>query len=539
MIGTADFKSLQTIGHQIVTDYCDINKRKNEFQFICDNNCSIIAWITNEALQQSFTQSSHLHKRINNLFLQVEELMVNARGCVIHTQVTAQPAFADLLESFGFDSSEMDITLYPVFQTPVHQELHNFSVKLKPKSPNTNTIKESPTVTPSRIPYCLIDTQTGLLLESNPAFQELIGKNEEMLSKSRCEELGLCDLLLLAMLNTDRRCFFPSQFTSGKHSIHWVISESVTLHQRSCIKIWCPVHTFEVCNPEYKTDDITKAWLKNWKNKPSKVLICDDNELLLDTCSSIMNWVEIDYSIACNGKEALNLLENESFDVVLLDLNMPRLNGFDTARIIKQSNKKYSNTPLIAMTATPIQGLDSGRQLKHFDAILKKPFDIEDIRQATMRAFREAKKNTPQIQIDSNSENQTQSIHKTADYAVTSFLVRFREQKTQLEAFRTSILDSLQELEKESLQFHIERNVEDFMNLIQRAQSMSKSVGATKLNLAIKQIWTIYEKTSPSEREYLFEQFQHTLTEAQIFYNHVNWHLFITKKQKTKIHIVA
>jgi DNA-binding NarL/FixJ family response regulator len=71
-----------------------------------------------------------------------------------------------------------------------------------------------------------------------------------------------------------------------------------------------------------------------------KIIIADDHTLFINGLQMLLKdegWIEI-MDIASDGKELLELLHRKSPDIILLDINMPRLNGLETARYIKQTN---------------------------------------------------------------------------------------------------------------------------------------------------------------------------------------------------------
>ncbi|MBO6518101.1 MAG: response regulator transcription factor [Bacteroidia bacterium] len=69
-----------------------------------------------------------------------------------------------------------------------------------------------------------------------------------------------------------------------------------------------------------------------------KIVIADDHELILDGYSTILEPVEdvAVVGLANNGREVLTILETVECDLVLLDINMPKMDGLETARIIKR-----------------------------------------------------------------------------------------------------------------------------------------------------------------------------------------------------------
>lgn len=80
------------------------------------------------------------------------------------------------------------------------------------------------------------------------------------------------------------------------------------------------------------------------------IMICDDHTLIREGIKKIID-LEEDISVVClaaNGKEALSQLENNRIDVMLLDINMPIMNGIDTLKTIK--NDPNRNEKVIILT---------------------------------------------------------------------------------------------------------------------------------------------------------------------------------------------
>jgi len=81
-----------------------------------------------------------------------------------------------------------------------------------------------------------------------------------------------------------------------------------------------------------------------------EVLIVDDNEMNRDMLCRRLERQGYHITEAENGRHALELVKTKQFDLILLDVLMPELNGFDTLKILKES-KTFSNIPVIMMSA--------------------------------------------------------------------------------------------------------------------------------------------------------------------------------------------
>ena len=80
-----------------------------------------------------------------------------------------------------------------------------------------------------------------------------------------------------------------------------------------------------------------------------------------------------DVVLAQSGKEALFQLKNHSFDVVLMDISMPDMDGYQTTRLLRQ-NKKLGELPVIALTAHALAEERVRCLAAGMDDYLSKPF---------------------------------------------------------------------------------------------------------------------------------------------------------------------
>jgi signal transduction histidine kinase/ligand-binding sensor domain-containing protein/DNA-binding response OmpR family regulator len=103
------------------------------------------------------------------------------------------------------------------------------------------------------------------------------------------------------------------------------------------------------------------------------VLVAEDDEMLLDFITKSLRTDGFAIEKAANGKQALELIEQKGIDLVVSDVMMPEMNGFELCRAIK-NNINYSHIPFILLTAksnaeAELEGLQSGA-----DAYIIKPF---------------------------------------------------------------------------------------------------------------------------------------------------------------------
>jgi two-component system sensor histidine kinase/response regulator len=102
-------------------------------------------------------------------------------------------------------------------------------------------------------------------------------------------------------------------------------------------------------------DDL--AQIEDYKHHLSgaKVLLVEDNEINMDFAIELLKDVNVQYVTANNGFEALEALENDTFDAVLMDIQMPEMDGYTATRKIRQ-DERFVRLPILAMTAHAMRG---------------------------------------------------------------------------------------------------------------------------------------------------------------------------------------
>jgi len=106
------------------------------------------------------------------------------------------------------------------------------------------------------------------------------------------------------------------------------------------------------------------------------VVLADDCEYCLAVLSAILELHGIIVHQACDGIQALNLLETLHPNAVLLDLHMPRLDGWDTISVIRD-DPHLADLPVIAISA--FSRLDREAKVAGFDGIIDKITDADRI----------------------------------------------------------------------------------------------------------------------------------------------------------------
>ncbi|MDH4028141.1 MAG: sigma-54 dependent transcriptional regulator [Nitrospirota bacterium] len=128
----------------------------------------------------------------------------------------------------------------------------------------------------------------------------------------------------------------------------------------------------------------------------NRVLVIDDEESIRELLKDFLESREMEVVTAANGEDGLTLLSEDRFDLFILDLMMPGMNGLDVLREVTTRN---INVPSIVITAhATVQTAVEAMKLGAFDYITK-PFNIEDIYLAIKRALEFSKLQSENIML--------------------------------------------------------------------------------------------------------------------------------------------
>jgi len=134
------------------------------------------------------------------------------------------------------------------------------------------------------------------------------------------------------------------------------------------------------------TEDTAKANQRT-RFTGSRVLLVEDNEINQKVASTMLALFGVDYHVASGGAEALEAIDDTSYDLILMDCQMPGMDGFETTRVIRDDEQERHIEPsiIVALTANAMEGdrqrcLDSG-----MDDYLAKPINMSSIEQVLQR----------------------------------------------------------------------------------------------------------------------------------------------------------
>lgn len=226
---------------------------------------------------------------------------------------------------------------------------------------------------------------------------------------------------------------------------------------------------------------LTRHTIREINRSDVKILVVEDNITNQQVIFNILKKRGILADLAVNGQEAISALEKESYDIVLMDCQMPVMNGFDAAKIIRYSSKiKNNDVAIIALTANAMKGDKEKCLQAGMDDYLSKPIQKDVLIDAINRWTTQEKKAVYQERDDGSACKTMEKKKVGADVGGKSKLVlnigRLKDSfDNDADLVNAVLLRYIQDVDKqmEELDQHIKSN-----NIVEISQQTHKMKGA-------------------------------------------------------------
>jgi two-component system sensor histidine kinase/response regulator len=161
-----------------------------------------------------------------------------------------------------------------------------------------------------------------------------------------------------------------------------------------------------------------------------RVLLVEDNAVNQKVARRFIERLGCSVTIAENGEEGFEAFKRESFDVILMDLQMPVMDGFTATRHIRDTEAFRTHTPIVALTANAMTGQLERCLAAGMDAFLTKPLDAGRLRETLARFM-----TTPPAAAVTASSGVAQSTSDTPVVSVDALLAQSSENLVDLTRF--------------------------------------------------------------------------------------------------------
>lgn len=122
-------------------------------------------------------------------------------------------------------------------------------------------------------------------------------------------------------------------------------------------------------------------------NEPKKILVGEDSSVIINLTKNVLAFENYKMTAARNGQQVLDLLAKEDFDLILMDISMPVLDGIACTKAIRKlADEKKSSLPIIAISGNILNMTHDEFRKAGFDDFIQKPLDYDQVL-ATVKKF--------------------------------------------------------------------------------------------------------------------------------------------------------
>ena len=123
----------------------------------------------------------------------------------------------------------------------------------------------------------------------------------------------------------------------------------------------------------------------------ARILLVEDNEINQQVATEIMAGLGLRVTVASNGKEAVQIMDAQEFEAVLMDIQMPVMDGYEATRILRQKTQ-FANLPIIAMTASAMTQDREDAKAAGMDDHVAKPIDVNALIRTLLKWIKPGKR---------------------------------------------------------------------------------------------------------------------------------------------------
>jgi len=243
--------------------------------------------------------------------------------------------------------------------------------------------------------------------------------------------------------------------------------------------------------------------------KSSRVLIVDDNPINIYITAQYLNDWKLENEEAESGFQAIEMIKKKSFDLILLDLHMPKMNGYETAKKIR-ALKLDKQPVIIALSATDRGDIKYKLKKSGLNNHVPKPFQPEKLLEMLvhylnhphhleLEEYSSIELESLEVIEDTKEVETTKNISQlhlaqSPSYDVSKFVKMANSNPIYLDKFIKSTLNALIIYEQEFLEAVEAKNAEMLENLIHKSTMSIFYIQADKLSLLMEEVKNHIEK---------------------------------------------
>lgn len=219
------------------------------------------------------------------------------------------------------------------------------------------------------------------------------------------------------------------------------------------------------------------------------ILFVDDDNINQEMISLMLSQRGFEVTSASNGKEAVDAVKNGTYDLVLMDVNMPVMDGIQATKIIRSWEDGNANTPIIALTAAEMVSNVQECIQAGMNDFVSKPFSVQQLVNVIDSVFENNAKNSNDRSLQPETNNITKMVVLDTESALMNCNNDIIIYKKMLREF----LNTLPEKEDKIFTGISSGESDDALRLVHNLKGVSATLGAMKFSRAAAQLERSFE----------------------------------------------
>ncbi len=223
------------------------------------------------------------------------------------------------------------------------------------------------------------------------------------------------------------------------------------------------------------------------------VLVVDDNNINLEVMEGILKSVNVISILAKNGQEALDIIDKYPFDLVVTDIKMPIMDGF---QLTKNIRKKYSKEelPIIVVSANEREHFNDSEHKSSINDYIQKPIEPKSFIKILSLYIKLNKENSTKEHVITISKNEVLDI----DDALNRFVNNKKLYKKSLKEFLHELENSNSKIDK----YILDNNTKDLIDYLHTMKGLSGNLSAKKFSIVATEFHDAMKYSKKYEEKY-------------------------------------
>jgi len=267
------------------------------------------------------------------------------------------------------------------------------------------------------------------------------------------------------------------------------------------------------------------------------ILVVEDNEINQQVACEILEQEGLVIQIANNGEEAVSMVKEMAFDTILMDIQMPVMDGYHAVKEIRKDNR-FKDLPIIAMTAHAMTGARKKSLMSGMNDHITKPIDPDQLFSALLKWIKPGPREIPDRVLDkrkaTNSEPEASILTDMPGVSVSVGLSRLDNNKTLyldlLGKFQRDYKNAVQQI-KDALNSNVHESAQ---RLVHSIKGVSGNIGALNVQKAAADLETAIRDKKAGGLNDLIDEFDKHLGVSLKSMQHLYSTASIEKKESLK-----